>query len=78
MSTEISPDNETFIRHVVESGQFESRQDALDAAVHLLRDEAESISAIQEGLDSIERGEGIPLAEADASLRKKHNIAPNR
>ena len=78
MSTEISPENEAFICQAVESGQFESRQDALDAAVHLLRDEAETISAIQEGLCSIERGEGIPLAEADALLRKKHNIAPNR
>ncbi|MCH8048072.1 MAG: hypothetical protein IID44_30630 [Planctomycetes bacterium] len=77
MSTEISPDNEAFICRAVENGQFESRQDALDAAVGLLRDEVESISAIQEGLDSIERGEGIPLAEADALLRKKHGIAPN-
>ena len=78
MSTEISPDNEAFICHAVESGQFESRQDALDAAVHLLREEAETIRAIQEGLSSIEQGEGIPLADADALLRKKHSIAPSR
>jgi len=78
MSTEISPDNEAFICHAVESGQFESRQHALDAAVRLLREEAGTISAIQEGLCSIERGEGIPLAEADKMLREKHNIAPNR
>lgn len=78
MSTEISADNEAFICRAVESGQFGSRQDALDAAVHLLRDEAESIGAIREGLASIERGDGIPLAEADALLRRKHNIASNR
>ena len=78
MSTEMSPDNEAFIRHAVETGQFMSRQHALDAAVHLLREEAATTSAIQAGLSSIERGEGIPLAEADKTLREKHNIAPSR
>lgn len=77
MSTEMSADNEAFICRAVESGQFESRRDALDAAVCLLREEADTISAIQEGLCSIKRGDGIPLAEADKMLREKHNIAPN-
>ena len=46
---------------------------AHDAAKLLLGKE-DTIRAIREGLESVDRGEGIPLSEADAALRKKHNI----
>ncbi len=39
-----------------------------------LVDRAEAIAGIKKGLDSIERGEGIPAEVAFARLRKKHNI----
>ena len=74
MATGISPKNEEYIRQAVADGRFDSRQQALDEAVELLREDAETIDAIQEGLDSIDRGEGIPLSEADVKLRNKHNI----
>ncbi len=73
-STDISPENEEYIRQAVADGRFESRQQALDQAIGLLREDADTLAAIQEGLDSVEQGEGIPLSEADAMLRKKHNI----
>ena len=78
MSTDISPENEAFIRQAVANGRFESRQQALDQAVRLLREEANTIEAIEEGLESIARGEGIPLAEADAMLRAKYDIGQDR
>ncbi len=74
MPTQFSPENEAFIQRGLASGRFESREQALDEAVRLLREEAETIDAIQEGLDSAKRGEGIPLSEADEKLRQKHNI----
>ncbi len=74
MATDISPENEEYIRQAVADGRFESRQQALDQAIGLLREDADTLAAIQEGLDSVEQGEGIPLSEADAMLRKKHNI----
>jgi Arc/MetJ-type ribon-helix-helix transcriptional regulator len=76
MSGEISPSNELFISQAIISGRFSDRNELLDAAVSLLRDEEETLAAIRESLDSIDRGEGILLAEADARLRAKHGMAP--
>jgi prevent-host-death family protein len=39
-----------------------------------LVDRAEAIAGIKRGLDSIDRGEGIPAEEAFKRLRKKHKI----
>jgi len=36
-----------------------------------LMDEAEAVRGIREGLRSVERGEGVPAAEAFETLRKK-------
>jgi len=36
---------------------------------------AETVAAIREGLTEMERGAGIPLAEAEAKLRKKHGLS---
>lgn len=40
-----------------------------------LVDRAEAIAGIKRGLDSIDRGEGIPAEEAFKRLRKKHKIS---
>ena len=39
-----------------------------------LLDRAEAIAGIKRGLDSMQRGEGIPAQEAFERLRKKHGI----
>ncbi len=39
-----------------------------------LVDRAEAVLGIRRGLESIERGEGVPAEEAFAKLRKKYNI----
>ena len=39
-----------------------------------LLDRAEAIAGMKRGLDSIQRGEGIPAQEAFERLRKKHGI----
>lgn len=36
---------------------------------------AETVAAIREGMGQAERGEGIPLEEAEARLRKKHGFS---
>ena len=41
-----------------------------------LIDRIETIEAVREGLQQMERGEGRPLEEVDRRLRKKHGI-PN-
>jgi hypothetical protein len=41
------------------------------AAVSLPDDEEETLDALREGLDSIDRGEGLDVDEADVLLRGK-------
>ena len=36
---------------------------------------AETVGAIRKGIEQAERGEGIPLSEAEARLRKKHGFS---
>ena len=45
-------------------------QDILDKIEY-----AESVKAIQEGIDSFEKGEGRPAREALEEIRKKHGIS---
>lgn len=75
MSSELSPDRNQILEKLVAEGCFPSRRQALDRAVDLLREEAETVEAIREGLASIERGEGLPIAEAVLRLRTKYGIA---
>lgn len=74
MSTELSPDKDRLLEKLIAEGRFPSRQKALDRAVDLLREEAEMVEDIREGLASIERGEGTPLNEAARGLRTKYGI----
>jgi len=75
MSSDLSPDKNQFLEKLVADGCFPSRQQALDRAVDLLREEAETVEAIREGLASIERGEGASLEEVVLHLRTKYGIA---
>ncbi len=75
MSTELSPDKNRLLEQLVAEGRFPSRQQALDRAVDLLREEAEAVADIREGLASIERGEGTPLGDAADQLRAKYGIS---
>ncbi len=75
MASELSPDKEAVLERLVATGRFPDRGRALDHAVELLREEEETLSAIREGLESIERGEGVPLNDAVTMLRAKYGIA---
>ena len=61
MSTGLSPENEQFIEHVVSLGIYRDRDEALDRAVELLRRREEFVRDVNEGIDQLERGEGVPL-----------------
>lgn len=48
----------------------ESYQQMLDRL-----ERAETVAAIRRGMEQAQRGEGIPLAEAEKRLRKKHGFS---
>jgi PHD/YefM family antitoxin component YafN of YafNO toxin-antitoxin module len=50
-------------------------QDAVSYQEILERlERAETVAAIRRGMEQAERGEGIPLTEAETRLRKKHGF----
>jgi predicted transcriptional regulator len=72
VSTELSPDKDQLLEKLVADGRFPTRQQALDRAVDLLREEADAVEEIRDGLNSIERGEGMPSDDLVRSLLKAH------
>jgi Arc/MetJ-type ribon-helix-helix transcriptional regulator len=66
MSTDISPQNEQFIQHVIDRGIFHDRNQVLDEAVELLRRRQELLDHIDEGTRQLRSGEGIELFGEEA------------
>ena len=51
-------------------------QDAESYQLMLERlERAETVAAIRRGMEQVDRGEGIPLEEAEKRLRKKHGFS---
>ena len=61
MSSGLSPENEQFLEHIVSLGIYHDRGEALDKAVELLRRREQLIQDVDEGIEQLERGEGVPL-----------------
>ena len=80
MTIRLKPELEKFVQAQVESGQYKSAEDAVNAAVAKAQIEqdlsdqdlsVEDIAAIEEGLAQIERGEVIPWEQVRVELEKK-------
>jgi antitoxin ParD1/3/4 len=73
--------DEAFIEEAVKSGRYASRAEVLREGLSSVRERqaqwARFDAEIQKGIDSLDRGEGIPLDEAfaqvRASLRRKRS-----
>ena len=61
MSNDLSPENEQFLVHAVSVGMYHDRAEALDRAVELLRRREQLICDVNQGIEQLERGEGVPL-----------------
>jgi len=73
MASDISPENEQFIQHELESGTYHARGELLDDAVTLLKRRRDLQREIQAGIDS---GPGIRADEVFARLEEKaRNLA---
>jgi antitoxin ParD1/3/4 len=68
MASDISPENEQFIQHELESGVYLGRGELLDEAVGMLERRRDLQREIQAGIDS---GPGIPATEVFARLEQK-------
>jgi Arc/MetJ-type ribon-helix-helix transcriptional regulator len=61
MSSNLSPENEQFIENAVSVGMYHDRAEALDRAVELLRRREQLVCDVNEGIEQLERGEGVAL-----------------
>jgi Arc/MetJ-type ribon-helix-helix transcriptional regulator len=79
MEVRLPPELEQFVDDEVKSGNFVSRDEVIEPAVaRLMLDprgaslDPETLHTIEEAEEQFDRGDGIPLDEAFALLRKKH------
>ena len=77
--TIVDPELEKRVLASVERGEFSSPDQLVRSALDLLLGEEdveleEIRSAVAEGLEQANRGEGIPLDEFDRRMRQKHGI----
>ncbi len=81
MTIRLKPELAKFNHEQVNSGQFKSADDAVNAAVARAQIEKEllasdisdqDLTAIEEGLAQLERGQGIPWETARAEIEKKY------
>jgi Arc/MetJ-type ribon-helix-helix transcriptional regulator len=59
MASDLSPDTESFIQQEIAVGAFQSRQDALEAGMTLLRKRKALLEKLDEGRRQLEEGEYV-------------------
>jgi Arc/MetJ-type ribon-helix-helix transcriptional regulator len=78
MSTDISPQNEQYIQEAFARGSFQSRGQALDTAIELLKRREETIREVRVGIEQIERGEVVPLDIEKMKAEIRQTLAEER
>ena len=77
MVVDIPTDLTDFIEQELRSGRYLSEQELVLAGLRVLKQERiDAIEGIQRGWGSAQRGEGIPLDEADRTLREQLGFPP--
>jgi len=61
MSIDISPENEQFIQHVIETGVFHNRGQVINEAFDLLKKREQLRRDVDLGIEQIQRGDYAPL-----------------
>lgn len=73
ISKSLPPDLDKFVRDEVASGRFQSADDVVREGLRLLRERMQRADALRrdldEGLEQLERGEGIEISDERAEER---------
>ncbi len=82
MNTHLPADLEQFVQAKVRSGRFTSSDEAITAAVRLLRqqeeaEEAHTLEGIRQGLEDMRAGLGRPAEEVFADIRREFKLNPD-
>ena len=78
MSIALKPRHEQFIAEQVQAGRFGSVDDVVAEALDRLMAEteptADDLAAVRQGLDQLDRGEGVPWDQARLGLVAKYGL----
>jgi antitoxin ParD1/3/4 len=82
MNTHLPSDLEQFVQAQVRSGRFSSPDEAITAAVRLLREqehteEARVVEGIRQGLADMRAGRGRPAQDVLADIRREFSLPPD-
>lgn len=75
MNVSLRPEYQRFVEEKVKTGEYPSADEVVQAGIERLMEEDlddETLAAIEEGEAQLDRGQGIPVEQAFAELRKKH------
>lgn len=73
VSADLGPKLEKYVSQLVKSGQFKSKSDVIREGLRLLQEQdREFRRKIQEGIDSLKAGKGIPLEVVAAKLEARY------
>ncbi|MGD9635090.1 MAG: hypothetical protein AB7G28_19270 [Pirellulales bacterium] len=76
MDYQFSSDVESLISAQMATGNFQSHDELFRVALEQLAAHDEEVRAMNESIDLLEAGDqGVPLADAFDSLRKKYDLA---
>lgn len=76
MTIELPTDIAQFVNEQVATGRYQSAEEVLRDAFKSLRRFRSEVDAIQEGIDDMHAGRIRPIEEADAEIRRRHNLPP--
>jgi Arc/MetJ-type ribon-helix-helix transcriptional regulator len=77
MVVDIPTDLSDFVQQELSSGRYPTEQELVLAGLRILKQErTEAIEGIKRGWASAQRGEGIPLDEADRQIRGQLGFPP--
>ncbi len=79
MNAHLPADLEQFVQDQVQRGRFSSHDEAITAAVRLLRqqeeaEEARTLEGIRQGLEDMKAGRGRPAEEVFGDIRREFKL----
>ncbi len=75
MHHQFSASTDQLIQQMMATGRYASEDELLINALNALDDQEEELRALQDGIDSVDRGdEGVSVEEAFQRLRDKHQV----
>lgn len=74
MTYQFPPELDELVKRQLDSGQYDTEDAVLIAAMHSLEQQQADLAAIREGIEDMEAGRVRTLREFDREFRKKKNI----